>query len=160
MIAVAKKMGLPGFGENAIADLEGNRYPLHRTEDYFLRAAANIAFAGEKPAPDASEQDLLLTGVQRIMPKIEQTLKAEERLKVANVYCKGGRFAHTKVRGKRRIWSSSGKTACKFGTKTCIKPSTTATVNTIGAALVICRHVLRTAPRWSSTIRSRNGALN
>ncbi|HEP1089228.1 TPA: tetrathionate reductase subunit TtrA, partial [Mannheimia haemolytica] len=39
------------------------------------------------------EQDLLLTGVQRIMPKIEQTLKAEERLKVANVYCKGGRFA-------------------------------------------------------------------
>ncbi len=57
MIAVAKKMGLPGFGENAIADLEGNRYPLHRTEDYFLRAAANIAFAGEKPAPDASEQD-------------------------------------------------------------------------------------------------------
>ncbi|NBB66739.1 tetrathionate reductase subunit A [Mannheimia haemolytica] len=93
VIAVAKKMGLPGFGENAIADLEGNRYPLNRTEDYFLRAAANIAFADEKPAPDANEQDLLLTGVQRIMPKIEQTLKAEERLKVTNVYCKGGRFA-------------------------------------------------------------------
>ncbi|WHP46427.1 tetrathionate reductase subunit A [Mannheimia bovis] len=93
VIAVAKKMGLPGFGENAIADLDGNTYPLNRSEDYFLRAAANVAFVGEKPAPDASEQDLLLTGVQRLMPTLQQTLKAEEVLKVANVYCKGGRFA-------------------------------------------------------------------
>ncbi|AGH38071.1 Molybdopterin oxidoreductase [Bibersteinia trehalosi USDA-ARS-USMARC-192] len=93
VIAVAKRMGLPGFGENAISDLEGNHYSLNRSEDYFLRAAANIAFVGEKPVPDASEQDLLLTGVQRILPKIAQTLKAEEVLKVAHIYCKGGCFA-------------------------------------------------------------------
>lgn len=93
IIAAAKKMELPGFGDKAISDLEGNSYPLNRSEDYFLRAAANIAFVGEKAVADASSQDLLLTGVQRIMPQLEQTLKSEEVLKAANIYCKGGRFA-------------------------------------------------------------------
>ncbi|MGC6342323.1 tetrathionate reductase subunit A [Bisgaard Taxon 45] len=93
IIAIAKAMDLPGFGEHAITDKQKNSYPLNCTEDYFLRAAANIAYDGKTPVNDATEEDLLLTGVQRLMPKLQQTLKAEEVLKVANIYCKGGRFA-------------------------------------------------------------------
>ncbi|OOF83168.1 tetrathionate reductase subunit A [Rodentibacter ratti] len=93
IIAIAKTMELPGFGENAISDNEGNQYPLNRTEDFFLRAAANVAYDGKQPVNDASKEDLLLTGVDRLMPLFEQTLKQEEILKVANIYCKGGRFA-------------------------------------------------------------------
>ncbi|NNI41595.1 tetrathionate reductase subunit A [Pasteurella multocida] len=93
IIAIAKAMDLPGFGENAISDKQKNSYPLNCTEDYFLRAAANIAYDGKAPVNDATEEDLLLTGVQRLMPTLQRTLKAEEVLKVANVYCKGGRFA-------------------------------------------------------------------
>ena len=93
IITVAKAMKLPGFGDNAITDQQKNTYPLNRTEDFFLRAAANIAYDGPAPVKDALVEDMVLTGVQRIMPKLQQTLKAEEVLKVANIYCKGGRFA-------------------------------------------------------------------
>ncbi|WP_439236555.1 tetrathionate reductase subunit A [Lonepinella koalarum] len=93
IIAIAKQMQLAGFGDNAIADKEGNTYPLNRSEDFFLRAAANVAFDGKQPVNDASREDLLLTGVQRLMGEFEKTLKPEEVLKVATIYCKGGRFA-------------------------------------------------------------------
>lgn len=93
IIAISKAMGLPGFGDNAIQDNEKKPYGLHRAEDYFLRAAANVAFDGKEPVGDATERDRLLTGVERIMPALEKTLRPEEVLKVATVYCKGGRFA-------------------------------------------------------------------
>lgn len=35
----------------------------------------------------------MLTGVQRLMPSLQQVLKPEEIKKVATIYCKGGRFA-------------------------------------------------------------------
>ncbi len=92
IIALAKKMQLPGFGENAIKDKEGVFHPLNCAEDFFLRAGANIAFHGS-PIADATSQDMLITGVTRLMPQLEQTLKSDEILKVANLYCKGGRFA-------------------------------------------------------------------
>ncbi|MDY3114475.1 MAG: molybdopterin-dependent oxidoreductase [Sutterella sp.] len=93
IIAVAKAMQLPGFGENAIQDKEKKGYALNRAQDFFLRAAANIAFDGKEPVQDASDKDITLTGVTRIMDDLKATLKPEEVLKVANVYAKGGRFA-------------------------------------------------------------------
>ncbi|WP_391487607.1 tetrathionate reductase subunit TtrA [Leclercia tamurae] len=92
-IAVAKRMQLPGFGDNAIPDAQGEIHPLHRAEDYYLRVAANIAFAGQKPLPAANEQDRVLSGVDRIFPVLEQTLSAQEVLPVAFLYSRGGRFA-------------------------------------------------------------------
>lgn len=100
IISLAKAMSLPGFGENAIADKQKNSYALDCAEDFFLRAAANIAYDGKEPVPDALKEDLLLTGVQRLMPSFERCLKPEEVLKVANVYCKGGRFAPYKAAWK------------------------------------------------------------
>lgn len=90
-IAVAKRMGLPGFGANAISDKSGNQYPLDTAEDFYLRAAANVAFDGAA-VPDASEEDMSLSGVTRIAPLLQKTLKPEEWRKVAYVYARGGRF--------------------------------------------------------------------
>ncbi|MGY6028549.1 tetrathionate reductase subunit TtrA [Phytobacter sp. AG2a] len=92
-IAVAKRMQLPGFGEKAIPDAQGTMHDLNSAEDYYLRVAANIAFAGQKPLPPAGEQDLMLSGVDRIFPSIRKTLKPEEALPVAFLYSRGGRFA-------------------------------------------------------------------
>ncbi|WP_045442241.1 tetrathionate reductase subunit TtrA [Citrobacter sp. S-77] len=95
-IAVAKRIGLPGFGDNAITDPQGNHYPLNRAEDYYLRVAANIAFMGKAPVAEATPDDISLTGVTRILPVITQTLKADEISRVAFVYSRGGRFAPDK----------------------------------------------------------------
>ncbi|MGO3182135.1 MAG: NrfD/PsrC family molybdoenzyme membrane anchor subunit [Aequorivita sp.] len=91
LVGISESLSLPGFGENAIPDSDGNLHPLKRAEDYYLRAAANIAFAG-KPVKEAEEEDIVLTGVSRIMPKIESTLKADEQKRVAYIYSRGGRF--------------------------------------------------------------------
>ncbi|WP_176265146.1 hypothetical protein, partial [Salmonella enterica] len=36
-IAVAKRLRLPGFGDQAITDPQGNTFPLNRAEDFYLR---------------------------------------------------------------------------------------------------------------------------
>lgn len=91
-IALAKAMALPGFGPDAIADMDGKRFPLERAEDWYLRGGANIAFAGKTPAPPATDEDLLLTGVARLRPQLEATLKPDEWRQVAAVLTRGGRF--------------------------------------------------------------------
>jgi tetrathionate reductase subunit A len=91
LIAVAKRMDLPGFGEAAIPDMEGNLHPLNHPQDWHLRVAANIAFDGE-PVPEARDDELAQTGVSRILGMLEATLKPEERRRVAYVLARGGRF--------------------------------------------------------------------
>ncbi len=90
-IAVGKRLGLPGFGDKVIRDSDGQWHPLNRPEDWYLRAGANCAFAG-KPVPDASDDDIAVSGVSRIMKDLEKTLKPEEVRKVAYVYARGGRM--------------------------------------------------------------------
>ncbi|MDH8147130.1 tetrathionate reductase subunit TtrA [Klebsiella pneumoniae] len=92
-IAVAKRLNLPGFGDNAITDSQGHSYPLNRAEDYYLRVAANIAFMGKAPVAQATADDVMLTGVNQILPIIQQTLKPDEVSRVAFIYSRGGRFA-------------------------------------------------------------------
>ncbi|MHB1123362.1 MAG: molybdopterin dinucleotide binding domain-containing protein [Ramlibacter sp.] len=91
-IAMAKAMKLPGFGEGALTDTEGNSHPLNRPEDWYLRAGANVAWQGKEPVADATEEDILLSGVQRIVPLLQRTLKPEEVAKVAFLYSRGGRY--------------------------------------------------------------------
>ncbi len=92
VIALSKAMDLPGFGDGALQDPQGNRFGLHNAEDYYLRAAANVAFAGE-PLPEATESELRLTGVDRLQPALDSVLKADERLRVGYLLARGGRFA-------------------------------------------------------------------
>lgn len=95
-IAAAKAMGLPGYGDNAGTDADANPFPIHRAEDYYLRAAANLAFTGKKPVGDASDDDIMLTNVTRILPELLKTLKEDEIRKVAFLYTRGGRFQPAK----------------------------------------------------------------
>ncbi|THF63351.1 molybdopterin dinucleotide binding domain-containing protein [Pseudothauera rhizosphaerae] len=91
VFALARAMDLPGFGPEGLADAEGNRLPLERPEDWYLRAGANAAYAGQ-PVADASDEDMALTGVARIRPALEAVLKPEEWRKVALLYTRGGRY--------------------------------------------------------------------
>ncbi len=91
-IAAAKAMGLPGFGDNAGKDAQGAPFAIHRAEDYYLRAAANLAFTGKAPVGDASDDDIALTNVTRIMGDLTRTLKEDEVRKVAFLYTRGGRY--------------------------------------------------------------------
>lgn len=95
-IALAKAMGLPGFGPEGLADMEGNRFPLERPEHWYLRGGANIAFAGKAPVGDATDDDLALSGVGRLRPLLEATLKEDEWRKVALLYTRGGRYQPAK----------------------------------------------------------------
>ena len=95
-IALAKAMKLPGFGDNALTDIEGNSHPLNRPEDWYLRMGANIAWQGKEPVADATEEDILLSGVQRIAPALQRTLKPEEAAKVAFLLSRGGRYQPAK----------------------------------------------------------------
>jgi tetrathionate reductase subunit A len=92
LIAVADALGLPGFGDDAIADAEGHLHPLKRAEDWFLRGGANIAFAGKAPVDEATDEDMRLSGVDRIRERLEATLKPDEWRRVAAVYTRGGRY--------------------------------------------------------------------
>lgn len=91
IISVAKRMGLPGFGDKAIPDTEGNIHPLHTPEDFFLRVFANVSYAG-KPVPKAEKEDLSLTGIDRHLPALQKILKADEWPRVAYAMARGGRF--------------------------------------------------------------------
>lgn len=101
-IGVAKALGLPGFGANAIKAADGSMHPLETAADWYLRGGANIAFAGT-PVPDATEDDIHLTGVERVMPLLQATLKPDEIAKVAFVLTRGGRMdpAGSAVQGDR-----------------------------------------------------------
>lgn len=95
-IALAKAMVLPGFGPAGLADAEGNPCPLERPEDWYLRGGANIAWQGKMPVPEASDEDIELSGVARIRPLLEKTLKPEEWRKVAFMLARGGRYQNYK----------------------------------------------------------------
>lgn len=91
-IALARAMGLPGFGPDAIQDAEGKTYPLDGPEDWYLRGGANIAWLGKEPVADATPEDLVLSGVERLRPVLEATLKPEEVAKVGFLLSRGGRY--------------------------------------------------------------------
>ncbi|MCM2252090.1 MAG: molybdopterin-dependent oxidoreductase, partial [Ramlibacter sp.] len=95
-IALAKSMGLPGFGADAITDADGHPHPLDAPEDWYLRAGANIAWLGQEPVADATDDDIALSGVHRLRPLLERTLKPEEAAKVAFLLSRGGRYQPAK----------------------------------------------------------------
>ncbi|MFG0640162.1 tetrathionate reductase subunit A [Delftia sp. WSY_22] len=92
LFAVAERLGLPGFGEAAIKDAQGQPHALRSAEDFFIHALANVAWAGGKPVPAASDDDIAITGVDRLVPALRQRLKDDEWRQVAMLLTRGGRF--------------------------------------------------------------------
>ena len=98
VIELGKRLGLPGFGAGAITARDGSTYPLHRPEDYYLRVFENIALDGEKPVPDASDEDLTIAGLDSWVPRL-RTVVSDNWRKVAFVMARGGRYE-----GKERAY--------------------------------------------------------
>lgn len=92
LIAVAKHLKMPGFGDSVITDKEGKKYDLNTAEDFYLRGIANIAFAAGKAVGPASDDDLEVTGMQRYGPLLQEKLKPDEWRQVAMILTRGGRF--------------------------------------------------------------------
>ncbi len=99
LIAVAKKLGLPGFGKEAF----GPGTSFDRPEDWFLKAVANIAF-GDKagdvvPDADAGEMQVFREARRHLPPSVydeerwRRAVRPEEWPKVVYVLNRGGRFA-------------------------------------------------------------------
>ena len=92
LFAVAERLQLPGFGDQGMSDAQGNPCALKTAEDFFLRGLANMAFAGGKAVPPASDDDMLVTGVDRYQPLLQSQLKDDEWRQVAMLMTRGGRF--------------------------------------------------------------------
>lgn len=93
LISVAKCLGMPGFGKDAIGDPKSDqRYDLDSAADFYLRGFANIAYAMGRPVPDAIDSDITLTGLERYVDLVKAHVKDEEWRKVAMVMTRGGRF--------------------------------------------------------------------
>jgi len=90
MIALGKKMNLPGFDKNAIKGQNGKKYPLDKAEDIYLRVFENIAMDG-KPVPNASDEDIDLSGIESYVPSLKR-ICGENWRKTAYVMARGGRY--------------------------------------------------------------------
>ncbi len=116
-IDVAKRMGLPGFGDKAIPDSDGNLHPLHRPEDFWLRAGANVAFDGGA-VPESNDEDMIVSGVETIRSLLEKTLKPEEWRRVAYVYNRGGRYEDAKDTYRGEVFARSYKKGMQIWNET------------------------------------------
>lgn len=91
LIDVAKLLGMPGFGDQAIPGTDGKLYPLNRQEDFYLRGVANIAF-DLTPVPDVDQVEVKLTEIDQMLKNSEKVLSYEEWQKALYVMVRGGRF--------------------------------------------------------------------
>ena len=91
LIDVARRLGMAGFGKDAIPDSEGKLWPLDTPEDFYLKATANVAFDGS-PCADATEDDIAVAGLSGYYSRFKECLKPEEWKKTLFVLSRGGRF--------------------------------------------------------------------
>ena len=91
VIDVAKRIGLPGFGDQAIQGADKKFYPLNQPADYFLKAVANAAFDGAG-VPDLSEGEAKLQALDEATSAWKNCVSPQEWPKVAYVISRGGRF--------------------------------------------------------------------
>jgi anaerobic selenocysteine-containing dehydrogenase len=94
-LALAEKLGLPGFGKDAF----GPGQDLSRPDDFYVRLVANLAFDGKEPVADASDEELrIFTASRRHLPKDVFDAARWERIagpawrKVVTILNRGGRF--------------------------------------------------------------------
>ena len=99
LIDIWRRLDLPGVGDDAIADADGDLWPLYSSEDFYLKLVANIAHDRE-PVPDADEDERDLferahengLGQDFDVEAWRSAVKPEEWPKVVTVLNRGGRF--------------------------------------------------------------------
>lgn len=95
LIDVAKRIGMPGYGDKGIPDADGKYWPLDRREDFYLKAVANLVAAkgmGDDEVPVASAQEIEVSALDGYHKKYAESLKPEEWPRVMGCLVRGGRF--------------------------------------------------------------------
>lgn len=82
---------MPGFGDNAITDVDGKTWPLNDACDFFLKAVANLAY-DTTPVDDVAAEDMKLQALDNLPEAWKNAVSEEEWPKVLNVLSRGGRF--------------------------------------------------------------------
>lgn len=90
LIDVAERIGLPGFGKEAIADKNGKLHPLHRAEDFYLRGFANIALTAG--VEEASAEEMAFVEKNYPVARHKDILTVGEWKKVCYMLARGGLF--------------------------------------------------------------------
>ena len=88
---VAKVCDMPGFGDNAVTDVDGKTWPLNDACDFFLKAVANLAY-DTTPVDDVAAEDMKLQALDNLPEAWKNAVSEEEWPKVLNVLSRGGRF--------------------------------------------------------------------
>lgn len=88
---VAKACNVPGFGENAVADADGNKHPINDACDLFLKAVANLAY-DTTPVDDITDEEIKLQALDNLPAAWKNSVSEEEWPKVLKVLSRGGRF--------------------------------------------------------------------
>jgi tetrathionate reductase subunit A len=91
LVDLARAVGLPGFGENAIKDKDGKLHPLASGEDFYLRAIANVATGAKVPA--ASDEEVAFVESNYPVAKFRQLLPEDEWRRVCYALARGGVFS-------------------------------------------------------------------
>ena len=105
LIDVARRLGLPGYGDHAIVGAgpyADHAFPLYRAEDYYLRGIANVAFNGKVPAAPPAE----VAWVERNYPvaAYREMLTTEEWQRSAYLLARGGYFEPP-----QNAWDAQGR---------------------------------------------------
>ena len=90
LVDLAERIGLPGFGNDAIPDREGKMYPLHRAEDFYLRAFANIAYNAK--VPDAAAEETAYVEKNYPVAGFKTIIPVDQWKKVCYMLARGGVF--------------------------------------------------------------------
>ena len=90
VIELGKALALPGFGDKAIKGNDGKLYPLHKPEDFYIRAFENIALDA-KAVPECSDEEIELAGLESYISTLKH-ICGENWRRTAYVMARGGRF--------------------------------------------------------------------
>lgn len=92
LIDVAHACDLPGWGDDAFTDAEGDTHPFNSSYDYYVKAFANLAYADGQPVDDIDPEEARLQGLDDLPALFKAAVSEEEWPKVQHVMSRGGRF--------------------------------------------------------------------
>ena len=99
LVELWEELDLPGVGDDAIPDADGDLWSLEQAEDFYLKLAANVAYDRD-PVRDASDDELAAfreshekgLGDAFDLERWQAAVEDDEWAKVVTVLNRGGRF--------------------------------------------------------------------
>lgn len=114
LIDVAKRLGMPGYGDKGIQDKKSRWWPLNRKEDFYLKACANVTFASGSPddeVPDVTADEISIMNLKPFYDSHKDSLPSGQWKKVLGFIARGGRFEpYTRTREGNKLTHRFNKT--------------------------------------------------